>query len=316
MGRGSALSKRDRQTVWEGYEHYRTLLKGKMDWAHLRLRALELARIGVGPRFDGVIVDEAQDLTEAQLLLLMELDTSEGHRGMMLLGDGRQAIYPGGFRLGHLGLSISGRSFTLDRNWRNTQWVAEAAQAALGDSSFVDLETGAARTSRMERSLPLRLGDPPQLHVVEGSGDGKEVMLMLIDEALNAGRLGDIGVLGRTKKTLNWAEQALADAGHPVVRLDDYKGEPIDAIRVGTFAKSKGLEFKLVILAAAGRAGWAVRPFWLQDEAEVEEWWATELRTFYVAMTRARDRLAVLSAPELSPPMRRARDFFDEWDWR
>jgi superfamily I DNA/RNA helicase len=89
-----------------------------------------------------------------------------------------------------------------------------------------------------------------------------------------------------------------------------------DAIRVGTFAKSKGLEFKLAILAGAGKAGWAVKPFWLRDAADIDAWWATELRTFYVAMTRARDRLAVLSAPELAPPIARARELFDEWDWR
>ena len=317
-GSGKALRQADRRLVWDGYERYRSLLatSGRIDWPHLRLRALGLARDGAGPRHDAVVVDEAQDLTETQVRLLMEIDTSVEHRGLMLVGDGRQAIYPGGFRLAHVGLRVGGRSFTLDRNWRNTQWIAEAAQAALGESEFVDLETGDMRKTASEQALPIRLGDPPQLHVVNDSADGREVMLMLVDEALKSGGLDDIGVLGRTKKTLDWAEKTLRDAGHRVVRLDDYKGQPVDAIRVGTFAKSKGLEFKLVILAAAGKAGWAVKPFWLREAADIDEWWATELRTFYVAMTRARDRLAVLTAPELSPPIVRARELFDEWDWR
>jgi superfamily I DNA/RNA helicase len=288
----------------------------RTDWPHLRLRALELARGGTGPCHDAVVVDEAQDLTETQLRLLMEVDTSAEHRGLMLVGDGRQAIYPGGFRLAHIGLRVSGRSFTLDRNWRNRQWIAEVAQAALGESEFFDLETGDMRKAALDPALPIRLGDPPQLHVVNDSADGREVLLMLVEEALKSGGLDDIGVLGRTKKTLDWAEKTLRDAGHRVVRLDDYKGQAIDANRVGTFAKSKGLEFKLAILAGAGKAGWAVKPFWLRDAADIDAWWATELRTFYVAMTRARDRLAVLSAPELAPPIARARELFDEWDWR
>jgi superfamily I DNA/RNA helicase len=192
----------------------------------------------------------------------------------------------------------------LTTNWRNTQWIAEAAQAALGDTEFADLENGEMKKSSVEQPLPLRLGEPVELHIVNGSREGAEVMLMLVEDVLSAGKLADVGVLGRTKKTLDWAEKTLRDAGHAVVRLDDYKGQPVEAVRVGTFAKSKGLEFKLVIIAAAGAAGWAVSPHWLRDDSEIDDWWTTELRTFYVAMTRARDRLAILSAPDLSPPAR------------
>jgi ATP-dependent exoDNAse (exonuclease V) beta subunit len=234
----------------------------------------------------------------------------------MLVGDGRQAIYPGGFRLSHLGLHVAGRSFRLDVNWRNTQRIADAAAASLGDAVFDDLDDGRSRRARDDSPLPLRVGEPPQLHIVEGAQDGREVMLMLVEEALRVAQPADIGVLGRTKKALDWAERALRDARHPVVRLDRYRGDVIDAIRVGTFAKSKGLEFKLAILVGVGKAGWAVNPFWLREAADIEGWWATELRTFYVALTRARDSLAVLSRPELAPPIERAREHFDEWDWR
>jgi superfamily I DNA/RNA helicase len=317
-GRGTAMRVAERQVVWAGYERYRSALRDQslVDWATLRVRALEFARDGAGPRFDAVIVDEAQDLTAAQLMLLMELDSSPDHSEFMLVGDGRQAIYPGGYRLGHVGLSARRRPFKLETNWRNTQWIAEAAQAALGDTEFADLETGELTPSSVEQPLPLRLGEPVELHVVTGSRDGAEVMLMLVDDVLQSGALADIGVLGRTKKTLDWAEKTLREAGRAVVRLDDYKGQPVKAIRVGTFAKSKGLEFKLVIIAAAGKDSWAVSPHWLREDSEIDEWWATELRTFYVAMTRARDRLAILSGPDLSPPVERARELLDEQDWR
>ena len=149
-----------------------------------------MARSGHGPRFDAIIVDEAQDLTEVQIRLLMELDTSPDHRGLMLVGDGRQAIYPGGFRLAHIGLRVAGRSFVLGTNWRNTQWIAEVAQAACGESAFVDLETGERKQSSAEQPLPLRLGEPPQLHVVKGFADGGEVLSRPIQEARQ--RLGEL----------------------------------------------------------------------------------------------------------------------------
>ena len=58
------------------WERYRDTLRraGRTDWPLLRLRALELAQAGSGPRYDAIIVDEAQDLTEAQVRLLMALD--------------------------------------------------------------------------------------------------------------------------------------------------------------------------------------------------------------------------------------------------
>jgi ATP-dependent exoDNAse (exonuclease V) beta subunit len=53
----------------------------------------------------------------------------------------------------------------------------------------------------------------------------------------------------------------------------------------------------------------------LDDEADKNEWWAKERRMLYVAMTRARDRLILVSTPELGGPIQAARDRFDEEDW-
>ena len=78
-----------------------------------------------GPRYDAIIVDEAQDLTETQVRLLMALDARADHRDLMFVGDGQQSIYPGGFTLRSVGLDVRGRSFLLRTNWRNTQAIAE-----------------------------------------------------------------------------------------------------------------------------------------------------------------------------------------------
>ncbi|MDX6647091.1 MAG: hypothetical protein QOK40_2818, partial [Miltoncostaeaceae bacterium] len=95
-GRGAALRADARQAVWGAYERYREELRrrGETDWRHLRLRALQLALAGHGRRYDAVIVDEAQDLTETGVLLLAALDQSPDLRNLMIVGDGQQSIYP------------------------------------------------------------------------------------------------------------------------------------------------------------------------------------------------------------------------------
>jgi hypothetical protein len=58
--------------VWKAWERYRGLIErdAKTDWPLLLLRALQLAEDGAGPRFDAIIVDEAQDPTAVQVRLL------------------------------------------------------------------------------------------------------------------------------------------------------------------------------------------------------------------------------------------------------
>ena len=58
-----------------------------------------------------------------------------------------------------------------------------------------------------------------------------------------------------------------------------------------------------------------MQPFWLKDRGDRDEWWATERRKLFVAMTRARDRLALVAWPPLADALEQARERFDEWDW-
>jgi ATP-dependent exoDNAse (exonuclease V) beta subunit len=53
----------------------------------------------------------------------------------------------------------------------------------------------------------------------------------------------------------------------------------------------------------------------LKEDIDVAEHNARELRTFFVAMTRARDRLALISAGNLPEEIVRATDRFDVWAW-
>lgn len=102
---------------------------------------------------------------------------------------------------------------------------------------------------------------------------------------------GDVGVLCLTRKGVEAATRALTDAGLPVVQLQSYDGTPVDAVKVGTVKRAKGLEFKQVLIADA----WADQIGDASPRAEgaERERWELRRRELYVGMTRARDGLWV-----------------------
>lgn len=123
-----------------------------------------------------------------------------------------------------------------------------------------------------------------------------ELLAALVQERLDAGTdPGDIAVLAEVGKKVDAA-------------IADYEGEHADAVLVGTFSRAKGLEFKEVFIPGLAGAGWPSRWFLppdLEGEAR-EERLAVQLRTLFVGMSRARDRLVLLSGGEPAEPIRGA----------
>jgi ATP-dependent exoDNAse (exonuclease V) beta subunit len=93
--------------------------------------------------------------------------------------------------------------------------------------------------------------------------------------------VGDIAILCDTNKEAGAARAILSAAGIQSMSLLDYTGVPVEAVKVGTINRAKGLEFKLVILP------WTPAKPRHTDEERA----ARELRERYVAATRARDAL-------------------------
>ena len=56
-----------------------------------------------------MIVDEVQDLTCVGLQFLHAL-VGDRPDGLLMVGDGQQSVYPGGFTLSEAGISVVGRS--------------------------------------------------------------------------------------------------------------------------------------------------------------------------------------------------------------
>lgn len=142
-GRGQRFPKPLRRVVWALYLRVREYLEGEgyTSWGKIRSCALDLARQQRTPRWDYVIVDEAQDLTPVALGLCVEL--AKGPRHIFLAADSSQSIYHRGFSYSkvHEALDVSHRTRRLRRNYRSTREIAQAALEIIQGTGAGDEET-------------------------------------------------------------------------------------------------------------------------------------------------------------------------------
>ncbi|MDR6572468.1 hypothetical protein J2X60_001108 [Curtobacterium sp. 320] len=292
VGRKHALPVETRHAVWDLYEAYSRGLRERRahDWEDVVLLARDAVAAVPLERYDAVIVDEAQDLSCAMVSLMHHL-VGDRVDGLTLIGDGQQTIYPGGYTLGEVGISLSGRGVVLDVNHRNTAEILEFAKEMVADDQFVDIEgvDGVGDTvSAISRS-----GPAPAFHRFSSRVEHDRSMIARLSEVLRliGTGYGDVGILTATNRQADDVRGVLRDAGIPVVMLDEYSGRTSDAVRVGTVKRAKGLEFKQVLLAHVDRG--LLDPVMGEPSETDRERRARGRRELYVGMTRARDGLWV-----------------------
>lgn len=295
-GRMIRLNIDDRRAVWTLYRDYDRLMRdaGLHDFNDQVLLAEASLRKQPLEGYAAVIVDEAQDLSLSMVRMLHSL-VGDGPDAFTLIGDGQQSIYPGGYVLSEAGISLSGRGVVLDRNYRNTLEIQEFAAAFVVDNNYTDIDDAA-----LIELVGTRRGQPEPADGIQLSGrhgpapvsarfatrdEHDRALVAHIKQATDAicMNLGDIAVLCDTNREADTARALLAAGGIQSMSLMDYTGVPVDAVKVGTINRAKGLEFKLVLLP------WTP----LTPRATDEERAARDLRERYVAATRARDALWV-----------------------
>ncbi|WIE76735.1 UvrD-helicase domain-containing protein [Curtobacterium sp. MCSS17_007] len=292
VGRKHALPLETRQAAWDLYDAYESGLRKRraLDWEDVVLLARRSLRDRPLERYGAVIVDEAQDLSCAMVSMLHGL-VGDRQDGLTLIGDGQQTIYPGGYTLGEVGISLAGRGVVLDVNHRNTAEILDFAKEMVADDQFVDIEgvdgVGDA-VSDVTRS-----GRVPTVHRATSRADHDAAMTAHIAEVLRlvGTSRGDVGVLVATNRQVDEVTAALRSTGTPAVSLKDYDGKPVDAVKVGTIKRAKGLEFKQVLLAHVPSR--LLAPVTGDPSEAARERRELDRRELYVGMTRARDGLWV-----------------------
>ena len=297
-GRRIGLSESQRSAVWRLYElsEEQARTRGQHTYEQARRDALHGVRAGwSADRYDGVVIDEAQDLNPTMIRLLLELAKSPDR--LFLTADSNQCIYGNGFRWSdvHHDLNFKGRTSTLHRNFRSTQQIVDAASTFLHGAEIDDDESD--ETTTHSRSGPI----PVALTIT--ADDEVATLAEYLREATRTLQVGlaSCAVLVGTRKAGKQLAFRLCDAGVPAAFMT---GKELDLglsiVKVTTFQSAKGLEFPVVALAGLAEAPQ------LQESGDAspqdEESRMIARRVLYVAMTRAMYALLVLLPGRLEAP--------------
>jgi hypothetical protein len=292
-GRRNRLGARQREKLWPIFTAARARLqeRGLTTWPHVFAALTAHHAHRTEKPFDHIVVDEAQDLGVAELRLLAVL-ARPGTDTLFFAGDLGQRIFQPPFSWKALGVDVRGRSATLKVNYRTSHQIREAADRLL-PATVRDMD---GREEVRRGTISVFDGPLPEILVAPDQGAEITRAGQFIQEALAAGiHAEEIGVFVRDRPQLDRARRAIQRAGLTPVEPGDAEMGAAEHVTVGTMHLAKGLEFKAVLVLAcddevlplAARVAAAV------DESDLEEVYETERQLFYVACTRARDRLLV-----------------------
>jgi superfamily I DNA/RNA helicase len=316
-GRTTRFTEPLRRQAWRLHETWTAHMhaRGTIDFPDVIIRARDHARRRPQPTYRAAIVDEAQDLTLVGLQLVRTLvngpEGADRPDGLLVVGDGAQKIYAGGFTLRQAGVEVRGRTTILRTNYRNTRQIIDAAMAVAGDFTVDDL--GDEQRRGDARADTVRDGIAPVLATCGSHEDELAFIVRQVKELTSSGavRSGDLAVAVATNALIKTVRAALDAASIPVQLLDQYVGQHVEAVKVGTHFRIKGLEFKVVFLPFLGSAEFPRAQLAGQDDAEYAEQRVLAVNQLFVAMTRARDGLYLVCTGEPSTVIEPGMGAFD-----
>ncbi len=285
IGRRTRLGAQQREAAWSVFAFVRQRLADKklVTWAMIYTRLTGWLTDGRRLPFTHVVVDEAQDLSVAQIRFLAGVAGGRGD-ALFLAGDIGQRIFHLPFSWAKLGLDIRGRSHALKVNYRTSHQIRAAADRLL-PASITDLD--GVEEGRRE-TVSVFDGPPPERVLATDEAAERTQVAAFLTRCRDAGiAAGEIGVLVRGQGQLARARAAVTASGF------DARAE--DGVTIAAMHDAKGLEFCAVAVMACDEDVLPdpLRLAGIGDTADLEAAYDTERHLLYVACTRARDRLMV-----------------------
>ncbi len=293
LGRKTRLGPKQREVLWAISEQVRRRLAddNSITWPMLYRRVAEhLATTGERP-FDFAVVDEAQDLSVAELRLLAVLGKQRAD-GLFFSGDLGQRIFQAPFSWKHVGVDVRGRSHTLTINYRTSHQIRQQADRLL-PPTVADVD---GNVEERRGTISVFNGPTPAITVFDDAERETQAVGEWINERRVEGVLADeIGIFVRSEAELARAREAVKLAGAECAQLDDRVAPAAGCIAISTMHLAKGLEFRAVAVMACDDEVIPLqsRIETVTDESDLEEVYTTERHLLYVACTRARDHLFV-----------------------
>jgi len=293
LGRKARLSEQQRAAVWGIFERARAGLcaRALITESEMFTRLAERLSASPSPVFDYVVIDEAQDMSVAEMRLIQALG---GYRvnALFFAGDLGQRIFQQPFSWKELGVDVRGRASRLRINYRTSHQIREQADRLLAaELSDVD-----GITEERRGTISAFNGVPPQIAIERSEAEEvTRVSEWIRSRAADGLKPHEIAIFVRSSDELPRAQAAAERAGFPFGVLDARIETHHGRLSLMTMHLAKGLEFRAVAVMACDEE---VIPLQSRiesaaDESDLEDVYGTERHLLYVACTRARDYLLV-----------------------
>lgn len=259
------------------------------EMVHNVVLGVERKQIPAG-QYQAVLIDEGHDFRPEWLKLVTQMVDPDTN-SLLLLYDSAQDIYgkskARGFRFKSVGIQASGRTTILRINYRNTRQILQTAHVVA--AKFLTPEEHDEDGVPMVQPLSCgRDGTEPLVIRLPNPGAEAARIAELLASAHQEGHAwGDMAILCRKQSQLDGVSRALKarKLPHKLRKSSGDYDQLANAIKVMTMHASKGLEWPVVALAGVG-----LMPADGTDEMD-------EARLFYVAATRATQRLYITTGP-------------------
>lgn len=272
LGRKIRMAAARRDALWEVFDDVRKRmasngLKTEPQLAH------ELAQAGCFP-FDHVLIDEAQDISVAELKLLGTM-LGNNPNGLFFAGDIGQRIFRAPFPWSAAGVDLRGRSRSLKVNYRTSHQIRSQSDRLLPET----LVEADGNEEGRKGITSIFDGPSPTFLEFECFEDEMSGLKKWISARVDGDQipLSELVILVRHADQIESVRQSMDRHDLQVFPMHDAKGAEFRAVAISGLNDGVLPDENRLIAAT--------------DEAQLDEIMNTERHLLYVAATRARDHL-------------------------
>jgi len=300
LGRKTRLPESQRSFLWMIFSAVKEKLSeyGKLTEPMMAARVSAALSESARLPYDFAVIDEAQDISVAQLRLLAVLGGNRPN-SLFFAGDLGQRIFQQPFSWKSLGVDIRGRSTTLRINYRTSHQIRRQADRLLGPES-VDID---GNVEDRRGTISVFNGPNPEINESDSEENENSAVSEWVRSAIDDGFAPhEIGIFVRSEAEIERARQVAEDVGAEYTILDDRIDTVSGRLSLCTMHLAKGLEFRAVAVMACDDEviPLQARIETVVDDSDLEEVYNTERQLLYVACTRARERLLVSGIEPIS----------------
>ncbi|SDY94437.1 UvrD-like helicase C-terminal domain-containing protein [Proteiniborus ethanoligenes] len=296
------LGRSQRKEVWNIISEYLEMLHESdfTEWWIIIKDVIHMISRKKDINYSAIIIDEAQDFGMPEYRLIRAL-IDEKENDLFIVGDIRQRIYSVNSNFSKCGINIKGnRTRELKINYRNTLEISQQAEKIIRGVNFTDFDSD---TFQDKSSKCVMRGKRPIINNFPSQYEESNYVLEEIRKIVSSGiNYSEIAIVSRVNSYLSIIKDTLNKAMIRTISLEEVNPISQNNVYIGTMHGIKGFEFKVVFLVGMNES---MIPYKnqldkLEYHREIEEYENKERSLLYVAMTRARDQLYILSSNQIS----------------